>query len=197
MNNIIKHNFSISQEDRKKLLEQEPKVLWFTGLSGSGKSTISNELEKLLNKEGFLTYTLDGDNVRNGLNKDLGFSDLDRKENIRRIAEVCKLMTDSGIIVLSTFISPFKEDRELAKEIIGKENFLEIYIATDIEECKKRDPKGLYKKALAGEIPFFTGIDSPYESPTNPFLIIETNYLNPEKIALNIYQNVFSKIITL
>ncbi len=197
MENIINHNFTISQKERKSLLEQEPKVIWFTGLSGSGKSTISNELEKLLNKEGFLTYTLDGDNVRNGLNKDLGFTAEDRKENIRRIGEVSKLMIDSGVIVLSTFISPFKEDRDIARNIIGEDNFIEIFIATDIEECKKRDPKGLYKKALNGEIKNFTGIDSPYEKPENPYLIIETNFFKPEAIALNIYQHIFTKIITI
>lgn len=197
MENIINHNFTISQKERKSLLEQEPKVIWFTGLSGSGKSTISNELEKLLNKEGFLTYTLDGDNVRNGLNKDLGFTAEDRKENIRRIGEVSKLMIDSGVIVLSTFISPFKEDRDIARNIIGEDNFIEIFIATDIEECKKRDPKGLYKKALNGEIKNFTGIDSPYEKPENPYLIIETNFLKPEAIALNIYQHIFTKIISI
>lgn len=149
-------------------------MLWFTGLSGSGKSMIANEVEYRLNKMGFHTYLLDGDNIRHGLNQDLGFSAKDRSENIRRIAEVVKLFVDAGIIVLTAFISPFIKDREQAKDIIGKDRFIEIFVDTPLEECIKRDPKGLYKKALRGEIRDFTGIDSPYERPNNPDIHIKT-----------------------
>jgi adenylylsulfate kinase len=169
---IIRHEYLLTKEEREDLLKQKAKVIWLTGLSGSGKSTIANELANTLHKEGFLTYNLDGDNIRHGLNKDLGFSDKDRKENIRRISEVAKLFIDSGIIVITAFISPFEEDRNFAREIIG-EDFIEVFIDTDIKECIKRDPKGLYKKALNGEIKDFTGIDSPYEKPSNPEIIIK------------------------
>lgn len=150
-------------------------VIWLTGLSGSGKSTIANELELALENNGVKSYVLDGDNVRGGLNSDLGFSDEDRKENIRRIAEVAKLFSDSGTIAITAFISPFRVEREAAKEIIGKENFIEVYVNAPIEVCERRDVKGLYKKARAGEIKQFTGIDSPYEEPLRPDVIAESD----------------------
>lgn len=152
-------------------------VIWLTGLSGSGKSTIANELELHLEKMGIKTYVLDGDNVRMGLNKDLGFSDDDRKENMRRIAEVAKLFADSGTITITAFISPFKEERAMARDTIGAENFIEVHVNTSLEECEQRDVKGLYRKARAGEIPNFTGIDSPYEEPDNPELVVEAGML--------------------
>lgn len=150
-------------------------VIWLTGLSGSGKSTIANELELALENKGVKSYVLDGDNIRCGLNSDLGFSDEDRKENIRRIAEVAKLFSDSGTIAITAFISPFRVEREAAKEIIGKENFIEVYVNAPIEVCERRDVKGLYKKARAGEIKQFTGIDSPYEEPLRPDVVAESD----------------------
>lgn len=167
MENLVEHLHKVTKEERQQLLKQKSPVIWLTGLSGSGKSTIANELAIKLQQEGKLAYILDGDNVRMGLNKDLGFSDYDRKENIRRIAEVAKLLSDAGVIVITAFISPFREEREKAKEIIGRDNFIEVFVRTSLETCEKRDPKGLYKKARAGEIPMFTGIDSPYEEPLN------------------------------
>jgi adenylylsulfate kinase len=178
--NIHRHEYKVSQEDRLSLLNQKPIVLWFTGLSGSGKSTISNLLEETLFSKKKLTYTLDGDNIRFGLNKNLSFSDEDRKENIRRIAEVSKLFLDSGVIVLCSFISPFIEDRAMARDIIGTSNFVEIYVKTSIEICEQRDPKGLYKKVRSGDIKLFTGIYSPYESPINPQIEIDTSLETPE-----------------
>ncbi|MCH1485799.1 MAG: adenylyl-sulfate kinase [Flavobacteriaceae bacterium] len=162
--NLTKHNFTVTRERREKVNGQKGMVLWFTGLSGSGKSTIANALDDELNKLGKKTYILDGDNIRMGLNKDLTFSPQDRKENIRRISEVAKLFADSGTIVLTAFISPYIADRQDARDLIG-DDFNEVFIDTDVEECIKRDPKGLYKKALSGEIKGFTGIDAPYEKP--------------------------------
>ena len=162
--NLTKHNFLVSREQRERNNGHPGIVIWFTGLSGSGKSTIANELDVKLNKRGLRTYILDGDNIRLGLNKDLGFSPESRKENIRRISEVAKLFADSGTIVMAAFISPFKEDRESARDVIGSD-YVEVFVDTPIEECIKRDPKGLYKKAIAGEIKGFTGIDAPYEEP--------------------------------
>ncbi len=171
---LIWHNHKVSRKDREKIKNQKGCALWFTGLSGSGKSTIANEVEYRLNKKGYHTYLLDGDNLRHGLNKDLGFSFEDRVENIRRVAEVAKLFVDAGIIVLVAFISPFLKEREKAKKIVGKENFIEIFVDTPLKACIKRDPKGLYKKALNKEITEFTGIDSPYEPPENPDVRIKT-----------------------
>jgi len=181
LKNIVWHPHKVSRNDREKIKNQKGVVLWFTGLSGSGKSTIANEVEYLLNKKGFHTYLLDGDNIRHGLNSDLGFDEKDRKENIRRISEVAKLFVDAGLITLTAFISPFIEDRNRAREIVG--DFIEIYIDTPVDECIKRDPKGLYKKALNGEIKNFTGLDSPYEAPENPEIHIKTKNLSPEKAA--------------
>lgn len=187
--NLVEHKHKVTKEDRQKLLKQNSPVIWLTGLSGSGKSTIANELAIKLQQEGKLAYILDGDNVRMGLNKDLGFSDDDRKENIRRIAEVAKLLSDAGVIVITAFISPFREERENAKEIIGKNNFTEVYVEAPLMVCEDRDPKGLYKKARNGEIPMFTGIDSPYEEPLNADLIISTENNSVEVCVEFIYKN--------
>ncbi|KZE66153.1 adenylyl-sulfate kinase [Fictibacillus phosphorivorans] len=172
---IIWHDSSITKEDRQKQNNHSSFVLWFTGLSGSGKSTIANAVAKELYDRNIRNYVLDGDNVRNGLNRDLSFSYEDRTENIRRISEVSKLFVDNGTVVLTAFISPFIQDREKAREIVSDEEFVEIFVACPIEECEKRDPKGLYSKARKGEIPDFTGIDSPYEEPLSPALTIHTN----------------------
>ena len=171
--NLTIHNFTVSREEREQISGHKGKVLWFTGLSGSGKSTLANALEQKLNSKKYNTYILDGDNVRMGLNKDLGFSPEDRKENIRRISEVAKLFADSGKIVMTAFISPYIEDRYAARNLIG-DDFIEIFVNTSLDECIKRDPKGLYKKALSGEIKGFTGIDAPYENPLNA----EINLIN-------------------
>ena len=170
--NLTKHDFIVSRQRREKVNGHEGMVLWFTGLSGSGKSTIANNLDDKLNNLGKRTYILDGDNIRLGLNNNLGFSPEDRKENIRRISEVAKLFADSGAIVMTAFISPYKKDRDAARKLIGND-FNEIFVDTKLEECIKRDPKGLYKKALSGEIKNFTGIDAPYENPQNPEIIIK------------------------
>ncbi|WP_326512310.1 adenylyl-sulfate kinase [Clostridium intestinale] len=172
--NVVWHKMNVSREDREELLKQKGVVLWFTGLSGSGKSTVASSLEKRLHDMGKLTYTLDGDNVRHGLNSDLGFSDEDRMENIRRIGEICKLFVDAGVITITTFVSPFREDRQKVRDLLEKD-FVEIYIDCPIEVCEKRDPKGIYKKARAGEIKHFTGIDSPYENPINPEIVVSTH----------------------
>jgi bifunctional enzyme CysN/CysC len=170
----------VNKDARGKLLKQKPTVLWFTGLSGAGKSTIANLVEKKLHAQGQLTYLLDGDNVRHGLNRDLGFTDQDRVENIRRVAEVSKLMADAGLIVLVSFISPFRAERLMARELMAKDEFMEIHIDTPLAEAEKRDVKGLYAKARRGELKNFTGISSPYEAPENPELRIDTTSLTPE-----------------
>lgn len=173
--NIVWHKQYVEKEDRIKLLNQKPCVLWFTGLSGSGKSTIANAVEAELFKRNRKTYLLDGDNVRHGLNKDLGFSEIDRIENIRRIGEVSKLFVDAGIITLTAFISPFKSDRQIARSLVKYDEFIEVFVDTPLEVCESRDPKGLYKKAREGAIKNFTGISSPYEAPEEPQIHIETN----------------------
>ncbi|EAK7842413.1 adenylyl-sulfate kinase, partial [Campylobacter jejuni] len=173
--NLTWHNTNITKEQRSKLKNQKPCVLWLTGLSASGKSTIANALEQKLHELGFHTYLLDGDNIRIGLNKDLGFDENSRVENIRRIAELCKLFVDSGLIILSAFISPFKSDRALARSLVKKDEFIEIFVDTPLELCEKRDPKGLYKKARNGEIKNFTGIDSSYEKPQNPEIHLQNS----------------------
>ena len=172
--NITWQEFEITRDIRADKMGQKPMTIWFTGLSGAGKSTLANELEKRLNVSGKFTMLLDGDNVRMGLNNNLGFEEGDRVENIRRVAEVAKLMNDAGLIVLTSFISPYLGDREMAKKIIGTENYIEVYVSTPLEECEKRDVKGLYKKARKGEIPNFTGISSPYEAPVCPDIEIDT-----------------------
>ncbi|VAW49302.1 Adenylylsulfate kinase [hydrothermal vent metagenome] len=166
--NIVWHNHHVTQEKRAKLKNQKPCILWFTGLSGSGKSTVANAVEELLYQQQKHTYLLDGDNVRHGLNKSLGFSEEDRIENIRRVGEVSKLFCDGGMIVLSAFISPFQADRDIVRNLSRAGEFIEVFVDTPLEVCEQRDPKGLYKKARAGEIKNFTGIDSPYETPKNP-----------------------------
>lgn len=178
-NNLVWQETDITKEIRSEQKNQKPKTIWFTGLSGSGKSTLANALEKRLVAMGRHTMLLDGDNIRMGLNRNLGFTETDRVENIRRIAEVAKLMNDAGLIVLTAFISPYKRDRESAKEIIG-DDFLEVYVSTPIEECERRDVKGLYKKARKGEIPNFTGISSPYEAPEMPDVVINTQEMSIE-----------------
>ena len=166
--NIIPHNYQISVDERRESNNQNSFLIWFTGLSGSGKSTIANAVEQELFQMGVKTYMLDGDNVRTGINNDLSFSPEDRKENIRRIAEVANLMIDAGLITLAAFVSPYKKDRNNIRSIVKDINFVEIYINTSIEECERRDVKGLYKKARAGEIKNMTGISAPYEAPENP-----------------------------
>lgn len=177
MNNHIYPIFdqTLQREDRENMLQQKAKVIWFTGLSGSGKSTLAIALERELYKRGILCYLLDGDNIRTGINNNLGFSEEDRTENIRRIAEVSKLFVDCGVIVLAAFISPTSEIRSNAANIIGKNNFIELFVSTPLEVCEQRDIKGLYKKARAGEIKNFTGISSPFEAPENPALSIDTS----------------------
>ena len=174
MPNIIKHDYHISREDRNRQNKHGSLVLWFTGLSGSGKSTIASKLEERLFKQGVQTYALDGDNIRSGLNKGLGFSREDRFENNRRISEVAKLFMDAGMLTITAFISPLKEDRDQAKNIIGRENFLEIFVNTPLEICEKRDVKGFYAKARTGEIKNFTGVSAPYEAPETPDFEIKT-----------------------
>ncbi|MDR3543917.1 MAG: adenylyl-sulfate kinase [Desulfosporosinus sp.] len=174
MTNVPWQLASVSKSDRETLNGHRGAVIWFTGLSGSGKSTLSNALDKRLYDLGIRTFLLDGDNIRQGLNKDLGFSNTERTENIRRVAEVAKLLLETGMIVIVAFISPYQRDRQLAQEVIGMENFLEIFVQCSLEECERRDPKGLYIKARRGEIPHFTGITDPYESPENPEIIVRT-----------------------
>ncbi len=173
--NTVWHHPTITRADREKLNGHKSVILWFTGLSGSGKSTLANEVEALLHEKGRRTYVCDGDNIRHGLCGDLGFSDADRVENIRRIGEVAKLLVDAGIITLTAFISPFKADRQRARDLVAKGDFIEVYCRCDLSVCEERDVKGLYKKARAGEIPEFTGISSPYEEPENPEIIVDTD----------------------
>ncbi|MDD4950721.1 adenylyl-sulfate kinase [Sulfuricurvum sp.] len=172
--NIVWHHHNVTKQERSSQKQQKPCVIWFTGLSGSGKSTIANALERKLYEMGKHTYLLDGDNIRHGVNKDLGFSNEDRIENIRRIGEVSKLFIDAGIIVLSAFISPFISDRAIARSLVASDEFIEVFVDTVLDLCEKRDPKGLYQKARLGEIPSFTGISSPYEAPTTPEIHITT-----------------------
>lgn len=188
--NIVWQKLDITREIRAAKMEQKPVTLWFTGLSGSGKSALANEIEKLLSVSGHYTMLLDGDNVRMGLNSNLGFEEPDRIENIRRIAEVAKLMNDAGLIVLTSFISPFRSDRERARMIIGEDNFVEIYVSTPLEECEKRDVKGLYKKAREGEIPNFTGISSPYEAPKRPEICVDTSTQSLEEAVTYVMKEI-------
>ena len=181
--NIHWQGGSISSQQREELLKQKGVILWFTGLSGSGKSTLSLKVEELLYAQNKLVYILDGDNIRHGLNKNLGFSPEDREENIRRISEVAKLFQEVGIIVATAFISPYQKDRDLARSLVPKDRFLEIYVNTPIEICEERDPKGLYKKARSGELKEFTGISAPYEAPVNPEIIVQTDKFSLEECA--------------
>ena len=184
----------LSRNDKELFLNQNAKVLWFTGLSGSGKSTIAQHLEKKLFSEGFFIQLLDGDNIRSGINNNLGFSLEDRNENIRRISEVSKLFLNAGVICLNSFVSPTIEIRNAAKQIIGSEDFIEVFVNTPIEICEARDVKGLYKKARAGEIKGFTGIDSPYEAPPNPDIDVKTENQTIEESVDQIYQAIIAQL---
>ncbi|MGD6816232.1 adenylyl-sulfate kinase [Metabacillus sp. 84] len=181
--NVTWHEHSITKQERREKNGHHSFVIWFTGLSGSGKSTIANELARMLHKSGVQVYVLDGDNVRQGLNGDLGFSDEDRRENIRRIGEVSKLFTDAGSVVITAFISPFKEDRSHVRKIMEPDEFIEVFAECSLEQCEARDPKGLYKKARKGEIKGFTGIDSPYEKPDHPEITLQSGKYNPAECA--------------
>jgi adenylylsulfate kinase len=189
--NTVWHAHQISKTERAGQKNQKACLLWYTGLSGSGKSTIANAVDELLFKENAHSYLLDGDNVRHGLNGDLGFSDEHRVENIRRISEVAKLFVDAGLIVSTAFISPFQSDRQMARNMLGADEFIEVFIDTPLAVCEQRDPKGLYKKARAGEIKHFTGIDSAYEAPRQPEITIETQHYSVEQCARKIVE--FSK----
>ncbi|MEO8446545.1 MAG: adenylyl-sulfate kinase [bacterium] len=179
--NITPQDQTISRKDRNQLSGNRSFVIWFTGLSGSGKSTLANKLEEKLFEKKILTYLLDGDNIRLGLNKDLGFSEQDRKENIRRIGEVAKLFVDAGMVVLTAFISPFRAERNFVRELMDRNDFIEVFVKCSLDVCEDRDVKGLYKKARSGEIKNFTGIDSPYEDPSDPEIVIDTNKMSPEE----------------
>ncbi len=192
MNNIIPHSYVITRKDRNLKNNHKSFLIWFTGLSGSGKSTIANALEKKLLEEKVSTYTLDGDNVRNGINNDLTFTPEDRKENIRRIAEISNLLVDAGIVTLAAFVSPYRNDRSNIKEILGEDSFIEVYVNTSLEACELRDVKGLYKKARKGEIKNMTGIDAPYEAPINPDIEIKTEEMTIEESVIEI-MNVIKK----
>lgn len=191
---ITPHAYQISLNDRRKVNGHHSFLLWFTGLSGSGKSTIANKVEEALFIKGIKTYTLDGDNIRKGLNKNLSFSPEDRTENIRRIAETANLMIDAGLVVLAAFVSPYKKDRENIKTIVKDVNFVEVYINTSIEECERRDVKGLYKKARIGEIKNMTGISSPYEAPTKPDIEILTERESVEEAVNKIMKFITPKL---
>lgn len=193
--NITWHQATIKKRDRRELNGHKSCVLWFTGLSGSGKSTLANAVDSALYSQGFRSFVLDGDNIRHGLNKDLSFRPEDRKENIRRIGEVAKLFVDSGQIVSTAFISPFREDRALVRDLFGVDEFFEIYVNCPIQVCEIRDPKGLYQKARNGEIPDFTGISSPYEIPVDPDIIIDSARLNIQESIKHILAFLESKKI--
>ena len=194
MTHIIPHNFSIKKQERNKLNKHNSFVVWFTGLSGSGKSTLANALEIELYKRSVSTYVLDGDSIRKGLNEDLSFSSECRSENIRRVGEVAGLMVDAGIVVLASFVSPYKNDRKKVESIVGSSNFVEVFVNTDIEECKKRDVKGLYKMVKDGEILNMTGITSPYEAPENPEIEIKTELESIEASVQKILKFISSKL---
>lgn len=192
--NVVKHTFDVTVEQRSQMKNQRSLLLWFTGLSGSGKSTIANTVEKALFEKGVHTYSLDGDNVRLGLNSNLSFSVEDRTENIRRIGEVANLMIDAGLVVIASFVSPYEKDRAAVKNIVGASKFVEVFVNTSVEECEKRDVKGLYKKARAGEIKNFTGINAPYEAPINADIEIDTLNTTVEEAVKIIVQNIENKI---
>ncbi|MCY9011738.1 adenylyl-sulfate kinase [Bacillus inaquosorum] len=191
---IVWHEASITKEEYQQKNKHKSSILWLTGLSGSGKSTIANAAARELFEQGYQVIVLDGDNIRHGLNKDLGFSDEDRKENIRRIGEVAKLFVQQGTIVLTAFISPFREDREQVRQLVEAGEFNEVYIKCDLDICEQRDPKGLYKKARNGEIPFFTGIDSPYEEPEAPELVLDSGKHDREECKNQLIEFVKQKL---
>lgn len=193
-NNTVRHNYQIKQADRNRMTGNSSFVVWFTGLSGSGKSTLANKLEEQLFAQGIHSYVLDGDNIRQGINRDLNFTEEDRTENLRRIAEIAKLFVDAGIVTIAAFIAPLAAEREKIRSIVGADNFVEIYVSTPIEECEKRDVKGLYKRARLGEIPHFTGISSPYEAPKNPDLEIDTSKIEVEEAIVSILNVIEAKL---
>lgn len=195
MANLFKQNYQIEAAHRQKLKGHRPLTLWFTGLSGSGKSTIANALEQKLYDEGIHTYTLDGDNIRLGINANLTFSPEDRAENLRRVAEVAKLMNDAGLVVLAAFVSPYRKDREKVKNIVGNDNFVEIYVNTPLETCEARDVKGLYAKARKGEIQNFTGVNAPYEPPLNSDISIDTSKESIETSVATLWEQLKNRII--
>ncbi len=178
---LVWHASTIQPSDRALLLGQRPLTVWLTGLSGAGKSTLAISLERVLVQAGRAVYVLDGDNVRHGLNSDLGFSPEDRQENIRRVSEVARLMNDAGLIVITAFISPYRDDRRMARHIIGNERFLEVYLNTPLAVCEARDPKGLYRRARQGEVPQFTGVNAPYEVPEAPELLLNTDHMSVDE----------------
>ena len=192
--NIIPHDYQISKTERNNLIGHTSFLMWFTGLSGSGKSTIANVVEQELHRKGIKTYTLDGDNIRKGINSDLSFAPEDRTENIRRIAEIANLMVDSGTVVLAAFVSPYKKDRENIKNIVKGVNFVEVFVNTSLEECERRDVKGLYKKARAGEIKNMTGISAPYEAPENADIEIKTEEETLEQAVSKIIDYIIPKL---
>lgn len=194
--NTLKHNYKITKSQREALHGHKSYLIWFTGLSGSGKSTLANLIEVELHKKGLSTYILDGDNIRQGINKNLSFTPEDRTENIRRIGEIANLMIDAGVITLAAFISPYIKDREVVMQLVGPDNFIEIYVNTSIEECERRDVKGLYKKARKGEIKDMTGVSSPYEAPINPDLEIVTDDQPIEQSVKTILEFVNKKLKT-
>ena len=191
--NIVWHAATISKADRHRMNGHKSAILWYTGLSGAGKSTLANKVEEKLFERGIHTYVLDGDNVRHGLNKGLGFTAEDRKENIRRIGEVAKLFVDAGAFVSTAFISPYREDRDMVRKLVPEGEFIEVYVHAPLEVCEQRDPKGLYKKARAGEIKHFTGIDDPYEAPENAELVILTGEKTLEECATEVMDYLESK----
>jgi len=193
--NIILHDYRVTCDDRSKLNKHNSFLIWVTGLSGSGKSTIANELQNTLHKKGIKTYILDGDNIRNGINHNLSFSPEDRAENNRRIAEISKLFIDAGIVVIAAFISPYQKDRKEVQNIVSPVNFVEVFVNTSLEECEKRDVKGLYKKARKGEIKNFTGISAPYEAPQNPDVEIKTEEETVEESVHKIITHIENKLI--
>lgn len=191
--NIVYHHNLVTKEDRHKLNQHKSCVLWLTGLSGSGKSTISIQVERVLHEREVRSYVLDGDNLRHGLNVNLGFAPEDRKENIRRVGEVSKLFVDAGVIVLAAFISPYMEDREVVRQMFEEEDFVEIYVKCPVQECAKRDPKRMYEKALKGQISNFTGISAPYEEPIHPEIILETDKLSREECVDTVINYLINK----
>jgi bifunctional enzyme CysN/CysC len=193
--NIHQQNLTVSKAERSTLMHHRPAVLWFTGLPGAGKTTIANLVESGLHARGIHTAMLDGDNVRHGLNRDLGFTESDRVENIRRIGEVAKLMTEAGLVVLCSFISPFRAERRMVRELLGAEEFVEVFVDTSLDVCIARDPKGLYRRALAGEIKNFTGVDQPYEVPENAELHLLAGSKDPDKLASEVIEDLVRRKI--
>lgn len=192
--NIIRQNYEVSQLERNQANKHRSFLIWFTGLSGSGKSTIANALEHKLHQEGIKTYVLDGDNIRLGINKDLSFSAEDRSENMRRIAEIAKLFIDAGVVVMGAFVSPYKKDRKSIEYVVGNNNFVEVFVNTSLEACELRDVKGLYAKARKGEIKDFTGINAPYEAPENPDIEVVTDNITVREAVDKIYPVIIKKL---